>query len=212
MTIGIYKIENKVNGKVYIGKSEVSIEERWKTHIRKLRNDNHRCSNGKRDKLQNAWNKYGEENFIFEVIKKCLPEECNKQEIKHIAKYNSLENGYNQTKGGDGVSGYKWSEKQRQQISENTKKAFQKPEVKKRHSNSMKGNTNTLGYHPTKETRKKISEKLKGEKHPRYIQRTPEMYEDVKNGIRRKDFLKKYNVSGKIWNSIKKELKKREVI
>ena len=38
--IGIYKIENKVNGKVYIGQS-IDIEKRWKEHISCLNNRTH---------------------------------------------------------------------------------------------------------------------------------------------------------------------------
>ena len=41
MMIGIYKIENKVNGKVYIGQS-VNIESRWKGHKSNLRNNKHK--------------------------------------------------------------------------------------------------------------------------------------------------------------------------
>ena len=39
--IGIYKIENKVNGKVYIGQS-IDIEKRWKNHISYLNKGIHR--------------------------------------------------------------------------------------------------------------------------------------------------------------------------
>lgn len=56
-------------------------------------------------------------------------------------------------------------------------------------------------------TKQKISKAKKGNKNA-YKPRTPEMYEDIKNGITRKDFLKKYKVSQSIWDSIKKEIKK----
>ena len=39
--IGIYKIENKVNGKIYIGQS-VNIENRWKQHMRELNKSSHK--------------------------------------------------------------------------------------------------------------------------------------------------------------------------
>jgi len=62
---GIYKITNTINMKYYIG-SSVHIEKRFREHKHGLRNNCH-----KNPYLQNAWNKYGENNFIFEVIENC---------------------------------------------------------------------------------------------------------------------------------------------
>jgi len=59
---GIYKIKNITNNKVYIG-SSVNIHKRWEEHKTKLRNNKHHSY-----KLQRAWNKYGQDNFIFETI------------------------------------------------------------------------------------------------------------------------------------------------
>lgn len=101
MTIGIYKITNTVNGKVYIGKSH-NIEERFKQHIEGL--------NGKRNHnphFQSAWNKYGKSNFKFEIIhplKKYVEEEISDLEVYYISKYNSTDAnyGYNFQCGGQG--------------------------------------------------------------------------------------------------------------
>jgi len=60
--LGIYKITNKINGKIYVGSSK-SIESRWKQHIYELNKGTHHSN-----KLQRAWNKYSEEDFKFEVI------------------------------------------------------------------------------------------------------------------------------------------------
>lgn len=100
--IGIYKITNQVNGKVYIGQS-VNIKQRWAEHKANLRNNKHENSY-----LQNAWNKYGEANFIFEVIEKCSKDELDDKEIFWISEYNSCKdfinaNGYNLTIGGGGT-------------------------------------------------------------------------------------------------------------
>lgn len=67
MKSGIYKIENKVNGKVYIGSSN-SIKRRWQKHKALLRHGKHQNSH-----LQAAWDKYGEDNFSFSVIELLIP-------------------------------------------------------------------------------------------------------------------------------------------
>lgn len=62
MRSGVYKITNKVNGKFYIG-SSYDVDNRWMCHRRDLNAGTH-----PNPKLQNAWTKYGKDNFIFEVI------------------------------------------------------------------------------------------------------------------------------------------------
>jgi group I intron endonuclease len=62
MDSGIYKITNKINNKIYIG-SAISIKIRWQHHISELKYNRHSNRH-----LQNAWNKYGMENFRFEII------------------------------------------------------------------------------------------------------------------------------------------------
>ena len=54
---GIYKITNKINGKCYIGQSN-DIIKRWKTEYKWYHINSH---------LQSAFNKYGLENFDFEI-------------------------------------------------------------------------------------------------------------------------------------------------
>ena len=95
----IYKIENTVNGKLYIGKA-VSPKIRWSRHINALANRNHVNKH-----LQAAWEKYGAESFRFSVIEVCDLECCNDIEKKWIADTGSLVSGYNKTAGGDGVVG-----------------------------------------------------------------------------------------------------------
>jgi hypothetical protein len=60
---GIYKIVNIKNGKMYIGSSK-NIKRRWGIHKSSLKNNRHHSVY-----LQRAWNKYGKENFVYEVIK-----------------------------------------------------------------------------------------------------------------------------------------------
>lgn len=91
----IYQIENLINGKLYIGKSDYSLEKRFKEH----------CRDSKKPSLQNrplyrAFNKYGIENFQISLIEEtATPDE---REIFWIEQKQSFKNGYNATKGGDG--------------------------------------------------------------------------------------------------------------
>ena len=59
---GVYCVENIQTGKKYIGQS-IDLRKRKLTHFSKLRRLSHPNHH-----LQNAWNKYGEENFIFEIV------------------------------------------------------------------------------------------------------------------------------------------------
>ena len=99
----IYKITNIINGKVYIGKTIYTIEERFKKH----KNDYTKESEKDRP-LYRAMNKYGFDNFKIELIETNIPDEqINEKEIYYIKYYNSYvgfpnSNGYNATLGGDG--------------------------------------------------------------------------------------------------------------
>ena len=88
----IYKITNKVNGKSYIGQTRYTIEFRWRQHQHKKDNTY----------FHNAIHKYGIENFSIEVLEECDVKDLNSREIFYIAKYDTFNNGYNLTVGGDG--------------------------------------------------------------------------------------------------------------
>lgn len=60
---GIYRILNKLTGDVYIGSASRSFRNRFNEHTSKLKNNKHHSIY-----LQRAWNKYGEENFKFEIL------------------------------------------------------------------------------------------------------------------------------------------------
>ena len=92
----IYKITNQINGKVYIGATIRNPETRWAEHQR----DYIRLDFEKRP-LYNAINKYGVNNFTFETIEET--NEPQEREIYYIQKYDSFNNGYNATLGGEGT-------------------------------------------------------------------------------------------------------------
>lgn len=91
----IYKIVNDINQKIYIGKTEFSIEKRFKEHCK----DAFKRKNEKRP-LYNAMRKYGTENFHIELIEET--DNPKEREIYWIDYFNSYFEGYNATKGGDG--------------------------------------------------------------------------------------------------------------
>lgn len=100
--IGIYKITNLINNKVYIGQS-INIQERWKAHRHRPFNSN---SVDYDSLLYRAIRKYGLANFRFEVLEECERESLNNREIFYIQKYKSSnpDFGYNISNGGAGIS------------------------------------------------------------------------------------------------------------
>lgn len=86
MSVGIYKIENLVNGKVYIGQS-IHIEQRWGEH----------CQPSSNSTIGKAIKAYGKENFSFQILEETKDLELlNNLETFYIKKFNSLApNGYN---------------------------------------------------------------------------------------------------------------------
>jgi len=164
----VYKITNNVNGKVYIGKTGEP-EKRWRTHLAI-------AARGKDDPLfsviHKAINKYGKDNFIFEIIETLdVEQESLDREIywiafykSHIYKYGS-EYGYNLTAGGEGLTGYKPTEETRKKLSEacaGEKNGFygkfHDDITKQLLSVQKKGNTIWLGRHHTDETKELMSE------------------------------------------------------
>ena len=89
--VGIYKITNKINNKVYIGQSK-DIESRWESHKY--------YTYSTKTKLQYAFAKYGIFNFLFQVIEECDISNLDEREKFWISYYNSYEDGYNMTMGG----------------------------------------------------------------------------------------------------------------
>lgn len=95
MIKAIYKITNQVNGKSYIGQS-VNPVHRFSAHKSRARNNDFSSSMA----LYHAINKYGEQNFVMEILE--WTENYNEREIELIREYNTLSpNGYNISSGGD---------------------------------------------------------------------------------------------------------------
>ena len=81
MSSGIYKIVNKINGKIYIG-SSVNMKQRWQSHKYHLRRGVHH-----NPYLQNSWNKYGEDSFEHVVLFECEKNILTIEEQKILKSY-----------------------------------------------------------------------------------------------------------------------------
>lgn len=155
---GIYKIENSVNGKIYIGQSR-NLKKRLAEHKRKLKNGNHSNTY-----LQKSWEKHGSENFIFKIIEECIEEKLDEREIYFIKKYKDLTTVYN-FKGGGSFGTHSEATKElireKRKLQIITEEAKQKMRIARR---EMKP-PNT-GKTFSEEHKKKISETLKGRPSP----------------------------------------------
>jgi group I intron endonuclease len=91
MNSGIYAIRNIVNGKRYIGSTN-KLSIRWGQHKYELKKNNHFNSY-----LQNSWNKYGEQNFVYDILECCPHNTLVDREgywINTLSSYKD-NNGYN---------------------------------------------------------------------------------------------------------------------
>lgn len=91
----IYKITNEITNQCYIGQTDLSIEKRFLEHIRASR-----LTKNKKRPLYKAFNDYGISNFYLEMIEET--DNPNEREKYWINYYNSFNDGYNATKGGEG--------------------------------------------------------------------------------------------------------------
>ena len=86
----IYKIQNKINGHVYIGQTVKVLEKRFQQH-----RNNYNKPYFSQLSLYKAFNKYGIENFTFEQVEEVPNEQLDEREKYWIEYYNSYKNGYN---------------------------------------------------------------------------------------------------------------------
>lgn len=92
----IYKIENSINNKVYIGQTIHTAKHRWQQHIAASK-----AGRGMQYPLYKALAKYGLDNFRFEIIEEIDNQLLDEREKYWIKFYNSYRDGYNATIGGN---------------------------------------------------------------------------------------------------------------
>lgn len=142
-TVIIYKATNLLNGKIYIGQTVRSLEERVQEHMRH-----------KKSVFDKALAKYGIDNFEIAIIDNAETiDELNEKEAYWIKYYNSFsENGYNMCEGGGNTKGYHHKDISKKAMSEKKKVAY-----------IGEGNPFYGKYH-SEATRKRFSETRKGRK------------------------------------------------
>lgn len=106
----LYKIKNKLNNKVYIGKTYNTIHQRFQEHI-----DN-AFKKKEESKLYNDMRLFGIENFEISLLGQYEEYDLEYSEIEQIKFYDSWKNGYNQSAGGEGL--YKNQERDKAIISD----------------------------------------------------------------------------------------------
>lgn len=104
----IYVIECKGNGKKYVGKAKDIKRRYYQQHLPKLRAGNHTNSY-----MQRAFNKYGEDMFVFNIIDIAPSEDIYRLEVEWVSVLDTFNNGFNSTAGGEGAVGVRWEDEKR---------------------------------------------------------------------------------------------------
>ena len=221
---GIYCIECVETKTKYIGQTYENFYRRWTFHKWHLKNNRH--SN---IYLQNAWNKYGTDNFIFypvesfEISQKDTITKTSLDELerKYIQQFDTFINGFNLTTGGESCKMLPLSDEAKRKIGEKNKvNMFGKKhseETKKLMSESHKGYIKTenhrnnlskalTGLVRSEEQKEKCRQANQGSKQ-KTAKYTEEQIEKVKvdimNGVSIKEVSNKYNIPyGYIYSGI----------
>lgn len=180
----IYKATNLLNGKVYVGQTVRTLDERMREHLRH-----------NETAFSKALKKYGIENFEINVIDKAdTVEELNEKEIFWIKFFKAFgENGYNMCEGGGNTTGYHHTEKSKEKMS-----------IVKKTMYTGEGNPFYNKKH-TAVSKAKMSNSRKG----RII--TPEWRKNIAEGAIHKRKVKNIE-TGEVFNSIKEAAEKYNIL
>lgn len=152
----VYKITNKVTGKIYIGITNQGSGTRYRHHWYEARI-------GDPCPIHKSMAKYGEENFTLEIIDFAdTYEELKEKEKFYIKKFNSTDRsiGYNLTEGGDGTFGRLHSEETKEKIRQKALGRKISDETKKKMSISRKGKCSDKMKRHLQEVSKSFTKKV----------------------------------------------------
>jgi group I intron endonuclease len=151
----IYKIKNSLNNDFYIG-STGNLKKRYYTHLNDIRSNKNTCI-----KLIRSVNKYGEQNFIFEIIEKCNINELLTREQYYL---DILNPKYNISKIAGSNLGIKRTKETKLKKSISQKENWKKEEYREKHLKELSKNWKKGSLHKmaklTEEDVKKVKIKL----------------------------------------------------
>ena len=154
----IYKAVSKSTGKVYIGQTTQGLKRRISQHIRAAKNN-------RKGHFMNALRLYGKEDFewsiicsIYDSTKELISDRLNVLERYFVSEYDSFNNGYNATIGGDGTTGHS--------LTPENKAKLLAANLGKKHSEEHNRNisNSAKGRRKPESMKKKLAEKRKGAK------------------------------------------------
>ena len=153
---GVYRIRHLLTNKKYVGSAAVSFKSRWSKHRRELNAGKHHSPH-----LQRAWNKYGEDAFVFEIVERTEPQHAVAQEEVFIAYWKATDpdHGYNQCARCSSPLGLKRSAETRKKMSDSLKRANSSEEKKE----LLRERNRQRVWTP--ESRAKLADHNRGRKH-----------------------------------------------
>lgn len=172
MNSGVYKITNIVNNNIYIG-SATNFNNRWRTHKLSLQNNKHHSLY-----LQNAWNKYGKESFVFEIIEQVKDKTKLIEREQHYL--DTIKTEYNICKVAGSCLGRITSPETKEKIREKRKLQIITEEMKEKLSIKFSGSGNpNFGKCHSEETKNKMRVRALGRK---FSKETLELFSATRKG------------------------------
>src|SRR5579875_2313450 len=154
---GIYRIVCQPTGKYYVGSAK-NLRQRQRDHFSALRSNTHINA-----KLQHAWNKYGAESFIFDVIELVLPISLTAREQYWLDTLQPCdEKGFNINRAADSRLGMKHTVESNEKNRQAHLGKKSSPEARAKLSIAGRGNTYALGNKLSLETRQRMSQARMG--------------------------------------------------
>lgn len=139
----IYKLTSP-SGKEYVGLTTRTLEARMREHrVEHIYKGDTKKWN---KPLYRAMRKYGFENFKIEKLfdEDCTIDELRDKEIYFIELYDTFNNGYNSTLGGESTLGFRFTDEQKKKLSDRSKRYWSNKEYRRKASERMSGDRNHM--------------------------------------------------------------------